>query len=90
MDIRFACLHCEQHIAIDEAGVGLQIECPGCRSQVIVPELAPVAPVSPIQTRIRRAASQPAAAPAAPPPLPPAPVGGDRYRCNNPACGAIL
>ncbi len=102
MDIRFACSRCGQHIAIDEAGAGLQIECPGCRSQVIVPELAPAAPVSPIQTRIRRApstagASAGPAAPVAqpqpavaPPPLPAGPARGDQYRCNNPSCGAIL
>ncbi len=80
MDIRFACSRCGQHIAIDEAGAGLQIECPGCRSQVIVPEPAPATPLSPIQTRIR----------SVPPPLPAGPAHGDQYQCNNPACGAIL
>jgi hypothetical protein len=104
MDIRFACPNCDQHIAIDEAGAGLQIECPGCQSQVTVPAPAPATSPAPSRPRIRlarptqaEAASTAAAVPAtqdepvvAPPPLPVAPGIGDEYRCNNPNCGAIL
>jgi hypothetical protein len=104
MDIRFACPTCDQHIAIDEAGTGLQIECPNCQSPVIVPEPAPAKAPTLVQPRIRLATPAPTGAVSSvasvpvvqpevgvvPPPLPVTPgIGGD-YRCNNPSCGAIL
>jgi hypothetical protein len=98
MDIRFVCPQCAQHIAIDEAGAGLQIECPGCRVPLIVPESPPPALSSALRPRIRLANPEPAPAPsppALPPSLPVAPVptqptGNDQYHCQNPECGVTL
>jgi hypothetical protein len=39
-DIKFACPHCSQHIACDEAYCGYQIRCPACAGGLIVPRLA--------------------------------------------------
>src|SRR5436309_14541929 len=100
MDIRFACSVCDQHIAIDEAGAGVQIQCPNCQSQIIVPD----PPAAPPRSRIRLASSEPGAAASsvaapsvaspqsvvAPPPPPLGAVSGEQYRCNNPGCGAVL
>jgi DNA-directed RNA polymerase subunit RPC12/RpoP len=41
MDITFECPHCGQSVAIDEAGAGLQIDCPRCRSPLTVPRPLP-------------------------------------------------
>jgi hypothetical protein len=40
MDIEFYCLKCGQHVVIDEAGVGLQVECPKCGQSLSVPKAA--------------------------------------------------
>ena len=40
MDIKFNCANCGQHVAIDEAGAGLSIECPTCRAGLTVPPTA--------------------------------------------------
>src|SRR5712671_2685364 len=96
MDIRFACPHCTQHIAIDEAGAGLQIECPDCRAPLTVPESPPTSAAA--RPRIRLAKSEPPPAPsppALPPPLPAAPAStkpavDHQYRCQNPECGVTL
>ena len=37
MDITFNCEACGQPIAIDESGAGLQVQCPSCDQQLIVP-----------------------------------------------------
>jgi hypothetical protein len=39
-EIKFACPHCSQHIACDEAYCGYQIRCPACEGGLIVPRLA--------------------------------------------------
>jgi DNA-directed RNA polymerase subunit RPC12/RpoP len=39
MDISFECPHCSQQIVIDEAGAGLQVDCPRCQSSLRVPRL---------------------------------------------------
>ena len=39
-EIKFACPHCSQHIACDEAYCGYQIRCPACEAGLIVPRLA--------------------------------------------------
>src|SRR5439155_23189185 len=39
-EIKFACPHCSQHIACDEAYCGYQIPCPACQGGLIVPRLA--------------------------------------------------
>jgi transcription elongation factor Elf1 len=93
MDIRFACPHCAQRIAVDESGAGLQIECPDCHAQVTVP-----APAEPPAARIlpKLRAEKPDEAPPLEPPGPPpaATKPGKRgkgalYKCNNPRCGVV-
>src|SRR6266446_2809325 len=37
--IRFACPVCGQHIACDQSGKGMEIQCPGCNQTVIVPSV---------------------------------------------------
>lgn len=37
MDITFNCNSCGQHIAIDEAGVGMSVQCPNCNQTLVVP-----------------------------------------------------
>ena len=39
-EIKFACPHCSQHIACDEAYCGYQVPCPACQGGLIVPRLA--------------------------------------------------
>jgi len=39
-EIKFACPHCQQHIACDEGFCGHQIACPACAGTMIVPRLA--------------------------------------------------
>jgi len=38
MDITFNCSNCGQHIAIDEAGAGMSIQCPKCAASITVPD----------------------------------------------------
>jgi len=93
MDIRFACPHCAQHIMVDESGVGLEIECPNCHSQVTVP-----ASVKPTARKLPRMVVEKPAEAAPPEPMGPPPAAskrgkkgkGAKYRCNNPRCGAVV
>jgi len=39
MDITFSCTKCGQHIAIDEAGAGMSVQCPKCDASLTVPQL---------------------------------------------------
>src|SRR5882762_8894891 len=39
-EIKFACPHCNQHIACDEGYCGYPIRCPSCEGGLIVPRLA--------------------------------------------------
>ena len=39
-EIKFACPHCQQHIACDEVYCGYQIRCPACEGGLLVPRLA--------------------------------------------------
>ena len=43
-DIVFDCPHCQQSLVVDAAGVGIQIDCPGCGRGVVIPEGAPAGP----------------------------------------------
>jgi hypothetical protein len=44
MDISFTCAACGKNLVIDEAGVGITIDCPGCGKPVYVPSAVPPAP----------------------------------------------
>lgn len=37
MDISFYCTECGQHMVIDEAGAGVQVQCPKCKKDLVVP-----------------------------------------------------
>ena len=37
-DIKFNCAYCGQHVSIDEAGRGCQVDCPNCQRGIIVPD----------------------------------------------------
>jgi len=37
MDITFTCTKCGQHIVINAAGVGVQVKCPTCQADLVVP-----------------------------------------------------
>lgn len=37
MDITFNCPHCDQELAVDQAGAGTQIECPSCGESIVIP-----------------------------------------------------
>jgi hypothetical protein len=54
MDIYFFCGSCGQHMVIDDAGVGLTVQCPQCGGDVTVPGAVEPKPAPP---------PQPAAAP---------------------------
>ena len=41
MDIEFNCDKCGQHIAIDEAGAGMAVQCPKCQAGLTVPRPPP-------------------------------------------------
>ncbi|HOX02743.1 MAG TPA: hypothetical protein P5555_09310 [Candidatus Paceibacterota bacterium] len=42
-ELKFACPHCEQRIAVDAQASGQTIECPGCRLPIMVPAPPPEA-----------------------------------------------
>jgi hypothetical protein len=44
MDITFACEKCGQQVVIDEAGAGIQVQCPECGQPLIVPSPEPRQP----------------------------------------------
>jgi hypothetical protein len=43
-DIVFECPHCQQSLVVDSGGVGVQIDCPGCGSGIVIPAGAPAEP----------------------------------------------
>ncbi|HXT40976.1 MAG TPA: hypothetical protein VN887_13275 [Candidatus Angelobacter sp.] len=67
-EIKFACPHCQQHIACDEGYCGHQIACPACAGGMIVPRLAAfgfgattnLSLALPVATPVPRAAATPA------------------------------
>ncbi len=40
MDIEFTCTRCDQSMVIDQAGAGMEVECPRCRQRLNVPDTA--------------------------------------------------
>lgn len=38
LEVKFACPHCDQHIACDPAYCGTRVECPTCRREMQVPK----------------------------------------------------
>ncbi|HTS16761.1 MAG TPA: hypothetical protein VMP11_04240 [Verrucomicrobiae bacterium] len=70
MDITFECPHCAQPIAIDESGAGLQVDCPGCQSAVVVPQRAGPPPQTEPAPELAQSMERPKSLPSAlaPPP----------------------
>lgn len=64
MDITFSCPDCSQNIVIDEAGAGMEIQCPSCQRTLVVPSPQPAAVVSVESTTTE---SQPAVSEREPP-----------------------
>jgi hypothetical protein len=46
-EIKFACPHCDQHIACDDLYCGERIACPGCNGILFIPPLAASIPLHP-------------------------------------------
>ncbi len=69
-EIKFACPHCQQHIACDSDYADLTVACPGCNQPMVVPALSATDPAHPA---LRLVASVPTPRPrvAAPPTLDP-------------------
>lgn len=42
MEITFNCPHCDQELAVDQAGAGTQIDCPTCGESIIIPSTGKV------------------------------------------------
>lgn len=42
MEITFNCPHCDQELAVDQAGAGTQINCPTCGESIIIPSTGKV------------------------------------------------
>src|SRR5450432_3873656 len=42
-DIKFHCPECRQKIAVDQSAGGMQVDCPHCRSTLIIPMAAEAA-----------------------------------------------
>ena len=36
-DLKFHCPECQQKVAVDESAAGMAIECPRCRSGLVIP-----------------------------------------------------
>ncbi len=65
MEITFNCPHCDQELAVDQAGAGTQIDCPTCGESIIIPSTGKVTtgnlpPVPPPSAATPAAHSQPA------------------------------
>jgi transcription elongation factor Elf1 len=45
MDIRFNCPRCNQHLAVDQSGAGMTVNCPNCKAQIEIPRSAQPEPL---------------------------------------------
>lgn len=46
-DINFVCSGCKQPLAIEESGAGIEIQCPSCGTNLVVPDPRKAARVAP-------------------------------------------
>ena len=77
-EIKFSCPICAQHISCDAQWAGMQIKCPACEKEILipVPSSAPAAappPPSPRPLKVGLATTATHSAPSIPPPPPTAP-----------------
>jgi hypothetical protein len=69
MDIKLTCHACEQHVLVDSSAAGSTVNCPGCGTGLIVPQVVAPPPLPPAyQPYSQPAAPSSAAYVAAPPP----------------------
>src|ERR1041384_6447822 len=54
-EFEFPCSGCGRTIIIDEEGAGMEIQCPGCQTPLIVPQPAP--PAAPTKLGIKKEAA---------------------------------
>ena len=59
-DFKFSCPNCDQHISADESWSGREIDCPTCKTRIVVPG-APTEPSQPPELRIHTTKPQPPA-----------------------------
>ena len=88
-EVEFHCPLCQQQLAVDKKGAGMELGCPKCGKTIVVPKPAvPVAPVAlaqPMQSQQLLPPPQPAPAiPAWTPPPPPVPRPGTSARQTPP------
>lgn len=43
-DISFSCVHCGQHLVVDQSGAGAVVPCPSCAQEITIPKLVKEAP----------------------------------------------
>ena len=77
MDVIFNCPNCQQELSVDGAGSGTQIECPTCKTPIVVPAPTPEEAGGPPAAPAPQ--GQPQAAHGAPPAHPP-PAGQEAPR----------
>jgi len=44
-DLKFACPECHQRIGVDDSAAGVSIDCPACRTSLVIPQKAEDVPV---------------------------------------------
>ena len=49
-DIKFYCPECRQKIAVDDSAAGMQVDCPNCRSSLVIPQVSEAA----VEITVRR------------------------------------
>ena len=51
-DIKFHCPECRQRIAVDQSAASMQVDCPNCRSTLIIPTVSEVVPEITVRRRL--------------------------------------
>ena len=71
---KFACPYCEQHIEADERCAGLEIQCPSCQQNMVIPSPSPAPALAASSAAPLRVTLRPAQPPSTPEPQPPPPA----------------
>ena len=74
MDIFFKCIHCDQRLVVDDAGVGMEIPCPRCQKLIAIPERSTVHSDQELAADEKVSERQVIAAKPVPTPFPPPPA----------------
>src|SRR4051812_23730031 len=70
IEFKFSCPNCNQHIQCNDAYCGLQIICPTCKNQIVVPQAPGAIPARPAASTPPPVPVQSQTAPAQKPPPP--------------------